>query len=99
MILFRHDAHKAGRFVCQKVDDAVAMRAFRRGSYKLLLDARRLQLNGTGIRVTTVDPGLAETEFSVVRFKSGVARAKRFTKAPVLSPPKTLLQKNAPLHI
>jgi NADP-dependent 3-hydroxy acid dehydrogenase YdfG len=64
-----------------------------------LLDARRLQLNGTGIRVPTVDPGLAETEFSVVRFKADVARAKRFTEAPVLSPPKTLLQKNAPLHI
>ena len=37
----------------------------------------RLELNGTGIRVTTVDPGLAETEFSVVRFKGNVARAKK----------------------
>jgi len=39
--------------------------------------ALRLELNGTGIRVTTVDPGLAETEFSVVRFKGDVARANR----------------------
>ena len=38
--------------------------------------ALRLELNGTGIRVTTVDPGLAETEFSIVRFKGDVARAK-----------------------
>jgi hypothetical protein len=38
--------------------------------------ALRLELNGTGIRVTTVDPGLAETEFSLVRFKGDVARAK-----------------------
>jgi 3-hydroxy acid dehydrogenase / malonic semialdehyde reductase len=37
----------------------------------------RLELNGTGIRVSTVDPGLAETEFSVVRFKGDVARAKK----------------------
>jgi NADP-dependent 3-hydroxy acid dehydrogenase YdfG len=36
----------------------------------------RLELNGTGIRVSTVDPGLAETEFSVVRFKGDTARAK-----------------------
>lgn len=37
----------------------------------------RLELNGTGIRVSTVDPGLAETEFSVVRFKGDEARAKK----------------------
>jgi len=39
--------------------------------------ALRLELNGTGIRVSTVDPGLAETEFSVVRFKGDAARAKK----------------------
>lgn len=37
----------------------------------------RLELNGTGIRVATVDPGLAETEFSVVRFKGDTARARK----------------------
>ena len=37
----------------------------------------RLELNGTGIRVTTVDPGLAETEFSLVRFKGDAGRAKK----------------------
>jgi 3-hydroxy acid dehydrogenase / malonic semialdehyde reductase len=37
----------------------------------------RLELFGTGIRVGTVDPGLAETEFSLVRFKGDVDRAKK----------------------
>jgi hypothetical protein len=32
---------------------------------------------GTGIRVSTVDPGLAETEFPLVRFKGDAARAKQ----------------------
>jgi 3-hydroxy acid dehydrogenase / malonic semialdehyde reductase len=39
--------------------------------------ALRLELNGTGIRVSTVDPGLAETEFSVVRFKGDTERAAK----------------------
>jgi NADP-dependent 3-hydroxy acid dehydrogenase YdfG len=38
--------------------------------------ALRLELLGTGIRVGTVDPGLAETEFSLVRFKGDAAGAK-----------------------
>lgn len=39
--------------------------------------ALRLELSGTGVRVSTVDPGLAETEFSIVRFKGDEARAKK----------------------
>ena len=39
--------------------------------------ALRHELFGTGIRVGTVDPGLAETEFSIVRFKGDIARAKK----------------------
>lgn len=37
----------------------------------------RLELNGTGIRVSTVDPGLVKTDFSLVRFKGDVARAEK----------------------
>jgi NADP-dependent 3-hydroxy acid dehydrogenase YdfG len=39
--------------------------------------ALRLELFGTGIRVGTVDPGLAETEFSLVRLKGDGAKAKK----------------------
>jgi len=38
--------------------------------------ALRLELSGTGIRVSSIDPGLAETEFSLVRFKGDAERAK-----------------------
>jgi len=37
----------------------------------------RLELSGTGLRVSSIDPGLAETEFSVVRFKGDTARANK----------------------
>jgi NADP-dependent 3-hydroxy acid dehydrogenase YdfG len=39
--------------------------------------ALRIELFGAGIRVSTVDPGLAETEFSLVRFKGDAAAAKK----------------------
>ena len=37
----------------------------------------RLELSGTGLRVSSIDPGLAETEFSIVRFKGDTARAAK----------------------
>lgn len=37
----------------------------------------RLELCGTGIRVATLDPGMAETEFSLVRFKGDQQRSEK----------------------
>jgi len=42
-----------------------------------ITQALRLELSGTGVRVGTIDPGLAETEFSIVRFKGDTERAKK----------------------
>ncbi len=45
--------------------------------------ALRLELFGTGIRVSTLDPGLAETEFSIVRLKGDTAKAKKIYEGTI----------------
>lgn len=42
---------------------------------RAISDALRYDVLGTGIRVTNVEPGLAETEFGLVRFAGDAARA------------------------
>lgn len=42
---------------------------------RLITESLRLELNGTGIRVGSIDPGMAETGFSDVRFKGDSTRA------------------------
>lgn len=39
--------------------------------------ALRLEINGTGVRVASVDPGFARTEFAKVRFKGDEAKAEK----------------------
>ncbi len=44
---------------------------------RALYEALRLDVAGKGLRFTTVDPGLVETEFSLVRFKGDRERAQK----------------------
>ncbi len=47
---------------------------------KALSEAMIIDFNGTNIRITNVDPGLVETEFSIVRFHGDAERAKTVYK-------------------
>jgi len=42
-----------------------------------MTEAMRMELLGTGVRVTSIDPGMAKTEFSLVRFKGDRAKAEK----------------------
>jgi NADP-dependent 3-hydroxy acid dehydrogenase YdfG len=46
-----------------------------KSAVKMLSDSMQIDLNGTGVRVCNIDPGLVETEFSQVRFDGDTTRA------------------------
>jgi serine 3-dehydrogenase len=48
-----------------------------KAAVKSITESLKQDLLGTPIRITSVDPGLVETEFSVVRFGGDVERAKK----------------------
>ena len=52
---------------------------------KAMAQSLRLELNGEPIRVTSVDPGMAETEFSNVRLKDGAKAAAVYQGVKPLS--------------
>ena len=59
-----HEVYPRGNVYCGTKH---AVRAITRGM--------QIDFNGTGVRVSTVDPGMVETEFSVVRFHGDQERA------------------------
>lgn len=47
-----------------------------KSAVRTISESLQLDVNGTGVRVCNIDPGLVETEFSLVRFRGNEERAK-----------------------
>jgi len=56
-----------GSYAARGVYEGGAVYAATKHGVRVISETLRLELSGTNIRVTEIDPGLAETEFSVVR--------------------------------
>ena len=56
-----------GSYAGRGVYEGGAVYAATKHSVRVISETLRLELSGTNIRVTEIDPGLAETEFSIVR--------------------------------
>jgi 3-hydroxy acid dehydrogenase / malonic semialdehyde reductase len=54
-----------------------AVYAASKHAVRALSEGLRMDLHGSGIRVTNIEPGLVETEFSIVRFKGDETRAAK----------------------
>lgn len=61
-----HQAYEGGSAYCGS-----------KHALKAITAALKLELNGTGIRLTSIDPGMVETEFSLVRFRGDETRARQ----------------------
>src|SRR5256884_7983955 len=56
-----------GSYAARGVYEGGGVYAATKHSVRVISETLRLELSGTDIRVTEIDPGLAETEFSIVR--------------------------------
>ncbi|MBI5510315.1 MAG: SDR family oxidoreductase [Deltaproteobacteria bacterium] len=66
-----------GSLAGREVYPGGAVYAATKYAVRALTKALRLDLLGTGLRVTTIDPGMVDTEFSTVRFRGDKARADK----------------------
>lgn len=66
-----------GSIAALEVYDGGAGYTATKHALKAVTETLRLELNGKPVRVTEVDPGMVETEFSIVRFGGDEARAKQ----------------------
>ncbi len=48
-----------------------------KSAVKTISDAMAIDLNGTGVKICNIDPGLVETEFSLVRYHGDSERASK----------------------
>lgn len=65
-----------GSYAARGVYEGGGVYAATKHAVRVLSETMRLELSGTNIRVSQIDPGLAETEFSIVRMRDeGKARA------------------------
>ncbi len=69
------DVVNIGSVAGHQVYPGGAVYAATKYAVRALSDALRHDVLGTGVRVINVEPGLADTEFGVVRFKGDKARA------------------------
>lgn len=54
-----------------------AVYAASKHAVRAINEALRLDVHGTGIRVSSIDPGMVETQFSVTRLRGDVEKAKK----------------------
>lgn len=74
------DVVNIGSVAGHQVYGGGAVYAATKFAVRAISDALRYDVLGTGVRVINVEPGLAETEFSLVRFKGDADRAKSVYK-------------------
>lgn len=76
----RGDIVNVGSVAGQQAYGGGSVYAATKFAVRAITEALRYDVLGTGVRVMNVAPGLAETEFSLVRFHGDAARAKSVYK-------------------
>ncbi|MBC8124767.1 MAG: SDR family NAD(P)-dependent oxidoreductase [Candidatus Kapabacteria bacterium] len=79
---------ESGKGLVVNISSIAGRQAYRGGNVysatkaatKMISDSLQIDLNGTGVRVCNIDPGLVETEFSDVRFRGDSDRAANVYK-------------------